>query len=91
MVARGEKVGAWAKWVKIRGRYRLPVMELVSYEGERYSIGNVVKDIVIDGSYTCEHSRIYRGVKSLCCTSETDVVCANSTSIQVNTSQSINI
>ena len=42
-VARGERVGRWAKQVKGSGRYSPPVMELVSPRDERYSIRNIVK------------------------------------------------
>ena len=47
VVARGEEVGGWAKWVKGSGRYRLPVMEWVSHENRRHSMENTVDDTVI--------------------------------------------
>ena len=47
MVARGKRVGGWAKWVKGSGRYRLPVIEQRSHGNKSYSIGNTINGIVI--------------------------------------------
>lgn len=38
---------AWAKQVKGSGKYRLPVMELVSHEDKRYDTENTFSDILI--------------------------------------------
>lgn len=39
--------GKWTKWVKGSGRYKIPVMEWISQGDERYSIRDVVYDIII--------------------------------------------
>ena len=41
MVARGEGVKRWTKWMKRNGRYRLLVMEPISHRNKRRSIGNI--------------------------------------------------
>lgn len=47
MFARGREVGERAKWMKGRGRYRLPVMKGLSHRDERHSTGDTVSAIVI--------------------------------------------
>ena len=63
-------------------------MEWISHGDKRYRIGNIVKGTAIaldgaDGCYTCdEQSVMYKLVKLLCCTPETNVtLCVNYTSI----------
>ena len=46
-VAREERCGKRAGWLKGSGTYRLPVMERKSHRDERYSTGNIVNGIVI--------------------------------------------
>ena len=61
----------------------------MSYQDERYSIGDIVNDIIMAlmvtvGNYTCgEHSITYRDVESLYCTPETNItLCVNCASIK---------
>lgn len=42
MVARGEKLGEWAKQMKKSGRYRFLVTEGISHGDKRYSTGNSI-------------------------------------------------
>lgn len=43
------------------------------------------KWVMTDSGYTCgEQSTLYRGVKTLCFTSKTNIMCVNYTSIQIN-------
>lgn len=47
VVARVDGGEGRAKWVKGTGRCRLPVIERVSHEDEKYRIGNILKAILI--------------------------------------------
>ena len=37
----------WATWVKGSGSYKLLVIEWISHEDERYSIGNIISGIIM--------------------------------------------
>ena len=36
-----------AKWEKVTGRYKLPVVGCISHGNKRYNIGNIVNSIVL--------------------------------------------
>lgn len=46
MASRGKGVWGMGKMGEDSGSYRRPVMERVSHENKRYSIGNIANDIV---------------------------------------------
>ena len=55
MVARGEECGADGQaGVKGKGRYGRLVMEWISYEDQRDSIGNIINSIVLYGNAVAE-------------------------------------
>ena len=43
----GRGLEGWVKWAKGSGRYRLPVVELISHENKGHRIGNMASDIII--------------------------------------------
>ena len=71
---RGGGRRGWAKQVKGMKRHKLAVMKQVSHRDEKYSLGNIVNNIVImlcgdrwRLHYHGEHCIMYRTVQSLCC------------------------
>ena len=68
---KGGEVGGWTKWVKGRGKFRVPVIELINHKAQRYSIGNLVSGIIIASYINRWELRLWRAswnIQSCCIT-----------------------